>query len=83
MKIEAIKKEGMETVVKDRFSRTFSPGFVERNPETAERYKVILLQNDPEGYLRVMQRMGHPTALEQPQEYNETVLRFLAEVGLG
>ncbi len=130
--IEAIKKEGMEAVVKDRLSRIFSPGFVEKNPKTVERYKSILLQNDPEGYLRVMQRMGrpatppdlskitcptliiagkhdpfsgpaaarvtqeairgsqlkifptgHPTALEQPQEYNETVLRFLAEVGLG
>lgn len=128
--IEAIKKEGMEAVVRDRISRTFSPGFAEKNPETVERYKSILLQNDPEGYLRVMQRMGraatspdlskitcptliiagehdpfggpsgkttqeairgsqlktfptgHYTPLEQPQEYNETVLRFLAEVGL-
>ena len=129
--IEAIRKEGMEAVVRDRISRTFSPGFAEKNPETVERYKSILLQNNPEGYLRVMQRMGraatppdlskitcptliiagendalggpagkttqeairgsqlktfptgHYTPLEQPQEYNETVLRFLAEVGLG
>jgi len=130
--IEAIKKEGMEAVVKDRLSRTFSPGFVEKSPETVERYRAILLQNDPAGYLRVMQRMGrpttppdlskvtcstlinagehdpfsgpaaakatqeaipgsqlkvfptgHPTALELPQEYNETVLKFLAEMGLG
>ncbi len=130
--IEAIKKEGMEAVVKDRLSRIFSPGFAEKNPDTVARYRAILLQNNPDGYLRVMQRMGrpttapdlnkitcptliiagehdpfsgptaakvtqeairgsqikvfptgHPTALEQPQEYNETVLRFLAEVGLG
>ena len=130
--LDAIKKEGMEAVVKDRISRTFSPGFAEKNPETVERYKAILLQNDPEGYLRVMQRMGrvaaappdlskiscptliiagehdplggpagkatqeaiagsklkifptgHYTPLEQPQEYNETVLSFLAEAGLG
>ncbi len=129
--IEAIKKEGMEAVVKDRISRTFSPGFAEKNPETVERYKSVLLQNDPKGYLRVMQRMmrpttppdlskitcptliiageydpysgpvaakatqesirgsqlkvfptGHPTALEQPREYNETVLRFLTGLGL-
>jgi len=127
--IEDIKKEGMEAVVKDRLSRTFSPGFVEKNPEFVERYRAILLQNDPEGYLRVLARMGrpatppdlskitcptliiageydpfsgseaakatqeairgsqlkvfptgHPTALELPQQYNETVLKFLAEV---
>ncbi len=48
--IEAIKKEGMEAVVEDRFSRTFPPGFAERNPETVERYKLVLLQNKPEGY---------------------------------
>lgn len=129
--IEAIKKEGMEAVVKDRISRTFSPGFAEKHPETVERYKSVLLQNNPKGYLRVMQRMGRPTTppdvskitcptliiageldtlggpsgkatqkairgsqlktfptghytpLERPQEYNETVLEFLAKVGLG
>ncbi|MFC1932368.1 alpha/beta fold hydrolase [Chloroflexota bacterium] len=129
--IEVIKKEGMEAVLKDRLSNVFSPGFAEKNPETVERYKSILLQNNPEGYLRVMQRMGHHTtspdmskitcptliivgehdslsgpaagkatqetvrgsqlkvfptghapALERPQEYNETVLRFLAETRL-
>lgn len=56
--IEAIKKEGMEAVIKDRFSLIFSPGFAEKNPETAERYKSVFLQNKPEGYLRVMQRKG-------------------------
>ena len=129
--IEVIKKGGMEALVRDRLSGdTFSPGFVEKNPETIERYKSMLLQNNPEGYLRVMQRMGrsttppdlskitcptliiagehdpsggpagkatqeaihgsqlktfptgHYTALEQPEAYNETVLRFLAGVGL-
>jgi 3-oxoadipate enol-lactonase len=59
--IEAIKEEGMKAVVKDRFSRMFSPGFVEKHPEVAERYKSVLLQNKPEGYLRVMQRMGRPS----------------------
>ena len=129
--LEAMKKEGMAAVVKDRFGRMFSPGFLEKNPATAERYQSILLQNNPEGYIKVMQRMGrlptaadlskitcptliiggehdpssgpvavkatqeaipgsklkifptgHPPFLEQPPEYNETVLRFLAEVGL-
>lgn len=60
--IEAIKKEGMEAVVKERISRTFSPGFAEKNPETVKRYRAILMQNNPEGYLRVIQRMGRPTA---------------------
>lgn len=130
--MEAIKKEGMEAEVRDRLSRMFSPGFVGKNPKTAERYREILLQNDPEKYLRVMERMGrptappdvskiscptliiagehdpyggsaaakatqkaitgsqlkvfttgHPTALEQPEAYNKTVLEFLAGVGLG
>ncbi len=130
--IEAMKKEGMEAVVKDRVDHIFSPGFARRNPETFRRYRSILLENDAEAYLRVMQRMvrsttppnlskitcptliiagehdpssgpaaakatqeairgsqlkvfptGHPTALEQPREYNVTVLTFLAEVGLG
>jgi 3-oxoadipate enol-lactonase len=58
--IEAVKKEGMKAVVKDRFSRMFSPGFVEKHPQVAERYKSVLLQNKQEGYLRVMQRMGRP-----------------------
>ena len=58
--IEAVKREGMKAVVKDRFSRMFSPGFVEKHLEVAERYKSVLLQNKPEGYLRVMQRMGRP-----------------------
>ena len=26
---------------------------------------------------------GHATALDQPEEYNETVLKFLDEAGLG
>jgi 3-oxoadipate enol-lactonase len=56
--VEAIKKDGMEVVIKDRFSRMFSPGFMEKNPETAKWYKSVLLQNKPEGYLRVMERMG-------------------------
>jgi len=128
--IEAIKKGGMAALVEERIGSTFSPGFAEKNPDTIERYKSIRLQNDPEGYLRVMQRMSRPTtppdlskiicptliiaeetdpssgtagkatqeairgsqlktfptrhytALEQPQEYNETVLRFLARIGM-
>ncbi len=130
--MEAIKKEGMEAEFRDRVGRVFSPGFAEKNPEIAARYRKIMLQNNPKGYLRVMERMGRPTtppdlskiacptliiagerdsfsspaaakatqdairgsqlkafptghatALEQPKEYNETVLGFLAEVGLG
>jgi pimeloyl-ACP methyl ester carboxylesterase len=128
VQIETIKKEGMETVIKDRFSLIFSPGFAEKNPETVEQYKSVFLQNKPERYLRVMQRMGrfsissdpskitcptlviggeydfggsaaakaaqdairgsqlkvfptgHAPAIEVPQEYNETVLTFLAGV---
>ncbi len=56
--IETIKKAGMEAVIKDRFSLILSPGFAEKNPETAERYKSVFLQNEPERYLRMMQRMG-------------------------
>jgi 3-oxoadipate enol-lactonase len=127
--IEAIKKEGMEAEYRDRLTRMFSPGFVKKNPEAVEQYRLILLQNKPEGYLRVMQRMGRPgtspdlskiscptliitgehdpfsgpaaakatqqtirgsqvkvfpaghaPALEMPQDYNETILTFLAGV---
>ena len=133
--IEDIKKRGIEAVVEQRTKgpfTPFSPGFVEKSPETIKQYKEMLRQNNPEGYLRVMQRMGQPTtppdlskitcptliiagehdatggtagakatqeaihgsqlkvfptghatAIEQPKAYNETILRFLAEVGLG
>ncbi len=57
-RIETIRKEGMEAVVKDRLSLNFSPGFAEKNPDTVERYKSVFLQNKPERCLRVMQRMG-------------------------
>ena len=128
--IETIKKEGMEASVRGRIDSIFSPGFAEKDQETVERYISIVAQNDPEGYLRVMQRSGrttpppdlnnitcptliiagefdpsgestgkatqevitnshlkifptgHYSALEQPQEYTDTVLRFLAGVAL-
>ena len=125
--IEAIKKEGMRAVFQERYRRMFSHGFIEKNPEIAERYKSILLKNDPHGYIRVMNGLesthktsdlskitcptliitgeydlllgpaigktahesihgsqlqvfstGHAPALEQPSEYNDTVLKFLA-----
>ncbi len=130
--MEAIKKEGMEAEFKARVGSMFSPGFAEKNPKTVARYREIMLQNNPQGYLRVMQRMGrpatppdlskitcptliiagehdlyggpeaaratqkdirssqlkvfptgHPAFLEQPEAYNEAVLRFLAGVRLG
>ncbi len=127
--VEAIKKEGIEAEIKDRFNRMFSPGFMDRNPEIAKWYRSVLLQNKPEGFLRVMERMGgrpavppdlskitcptlviggeydfggpdgakatqkairgsqlkifptgHASAIEVPQEYNKTVLKFLAGI---
>jgi len=130
--LEALRKEGMEAEFRDRVSRMFSQGFMDSHPETARRYKEILMQTNPEGYLKVMGRMGHPTpppdtskitcptliiageldfvggadvgkasqkaikgsklkvfptahasAIEVPQEYNETVLNFLSEARLG
>jgi proline-specific peptidase len=127
--IDAIKKEGLEAVIKDRFNRMFSPGFMDKHPDTATWYRSVLLQNKPEGYLRVMEHMGgrtavppdvskitcptlviggeydfggpdgakatqkairgsqlkifptgHAPAIEVPQEYNETVLKFLAGI---
>ena len=127
--IEAIENEGMEAVFKERCRRIFSPGFIEKNSKVAERYRSILLQYDPQGYIRVIQNLenthktsdlnkitcptliiageydfflgpavgkiaresirdsqlqifhaGHAPALEQPLEYNETVLQFLSRV---
>jgi len=128
-RIETVKKGGMAALVEEGIGSTFSPGFAEKNPDTVERYQSIRLQNNPEGYVRVLQRMSRPTtppdlskitcptliiaqepdpssgtadkaiqeairgsqlkifptqhytALEQPQEYNETVLSFLARIG--
>ncbi|MBI2853121.1 MAG: alpha/beta fold hydrolase [Chloroflexi bacterium] len=60
--LEAIKKEGMTAVSRGRFQGMFSPGFADRNPAAVERYKAVMLQNDPEKYLQVMQRMGNPGA---------------------
>jgi 3-oxoadipate enol-lactonase len=124
--IEAIKKDGMKVVVKNRLGHNFSPGFVEKNPEIAEWYKSIQLQNTIENYLRLIKHSEHPspkpdlskipcptlimageydfgvlaeatafqkgisgsqfkvfptihaTYAEVPQDYNETVLKFLA-----
>lgn len=56
--IEAVKREGVEAIIEDRFSRMFPPGFMDKHPDTANWYKSVLLQNKPEGYLRVMARMG-------------------------
>jgi len=128
VQIETIKKEGMAASVRKRIDSIFPHGFTERDPETTERYISIVGQNDPEKYLRVMQRgsssalppdlskitcptliitgeydpsgepagkatheairgsqiksfpTGHYSALEQPNEYNDTVLKFLSEI---
>ena len=124
--IEAIKKDGMKALVRNRLMHNFSPGFVEKNPEIAEWYKSIQLQNTTERYLRLIKHSEHPsskpdlskiscptlvmageydfgvlaeaivfqkditgsqfkvfptahaTYAEVPQDYNETVLKFLA-----
>jgi 3-oxoadipate enol-lactonase len=130
--VERLKKEGLENDVPSRLKAMFSPGFAEKNPEVAEKYRSIFLQNKLEGYSRVVEAMGipdsslnlkgitcpvlviagehdpyvgpaagkstqeaipgaqlevlpsgHAPEMECPQKYNETVLRFLAEVGLG
>jgi pimeloyl-ACP methyl ester carboxylesterase len=130
--IERLKKEGLENDVEGRLKAMFSPGFAEENPDIADRYKSIFLQNRLEGYIRVVEAMGIPDAsldlsgitcpvlviagehdpyvnpaagestqeaipgahlrilptghapeMECPDEYNETVLDFLAKVGLG
>jgi len=128
--IDTIKKEGMAASVRKRIDTIFPHGFTEKDPETIERYISIVAQNDPEKYLRVMQRpqgatqppdlslincptliitgeydpsgetagkttqeaicgsqlktfpTGHYSALEQPQGYNEAVLKFLTELNL-
>jgi 3-oxoadipate enol-lactonase len=130
--IERLKKEGLGNDVDGRLKAMFSPGFVEKNPGVAEKYKSMFLQNNLEGYIRVVEAMGipdtsldlkgitcpvlviagehdpyvnpdagkatqqaipgaqlkilpsgHAPEMEIPQEYNNTVLGFLAEVGLG
>ncbi len=76
--MDAIKKEGMEAIIEDRFSRMFSPGFMEKHPQTAEWYKSVLLQNSPEGYLRVMQRMGRPSTPTIPPDLRKITCPTLA-----
>ena len=126
--IEAIKKEGMQAVAEDRLKHNFSPDFVKKHPEIAERYKAIQLQNTPENYLRLIKHAERPsigpdlskiscptlimageydfgvlaeakvfhkairssqfkvfptkhsTYAEVPQDYNQTVLTFLAGI---
>jgi len=131
-RIDLLRKEGLKIDVADRLKAMFSPGFVEKNPKVAAKYKSIFLQNKLEGYLRVVEAMGvpdtsldlkgitcpvlviagehdpyvNPTAgkstqqaiqgaqlkilpsghapeMEIPQEYNDTILGFLAGAGLG
>jgi 3-oxoadipate enol-lactonase len=130
--VERLKKEGLENDVGGRLKAMFSPGFAEKNPKIAEKYRSIFLQNKLEGYIRVVEAMGipdtsldltgitcptlviagehdpyvnpaagestqkairgaqlkvlssgHAPEMECPQEYNNTVLRFLTEAGLG
>jgi pimeloyl-ACP methyl ester carboxylesterase len=81
--IETIKKEGMEAVVKDRFSMIFSPGFAEKNPDTVEWYKSVFLQNKPERYLRVMQRMGRFSISSDPSKITCPTLVIGGEYDFG
>jgi pimeloyl-ACP methyl ester carboxylesterase len=81
--IETIKKEGMEAVIKDRFSLIFSPGFAEKNPETVEQYKSVFLQNKPERYLRVMQRMGRFSISTDPSKITCPTLVIGGEYDFG
>jgi pimeloyl-ACP methyl ester carboxylesterase len=55
---EAVLSEGMHAVVRDRIEHMFTPGFRERDPDTVRTYESILLQNKPEGYLRVLKRIA-------------------------
>ncbi|MFC1953333.1 alpha/beta fold hydrolase [Chloroflexota bacterium] len=128
--IKAIKEKGMGASVRERIESIFPHGFTEKDPETIERYIALVSQNNPEKYLRVMQRSqiattppdlskiscpaliisgeydpsgesagkatqeaipgsqlktfptGHYSALEQPQEYNDTVLKFLSGLNI-
>ena len=81
--IETIKKEGMEAVIKDRFSLIFSPGFAEKNPDTVERYKSVFLQNKPEKYLRMMQRMGRFSVSSDPSKITCPTLVIYGEYDFG
>jgi 3-oxoadipate enol-lactonase len=60
--LEALEKDGMEAEFRERVTGMFSPGFMDNHPETARRYREILLQTDPKKYLRVMGRMGPPAS---------------------
>jgi pimeloyl-ACP methyl ester carboxylesterase len=59
--IERLKREGLANDIDGRLKAMFSPGFAEKNPEVAEKYKSIFLQNKLEGYIRVVEAMGIPT----------------------
>jgi 3-oxoadipate enol-lactonase len=60
--VERLRKEGLASDVDGRLKAMFSPGFAERKPEVAAKYKSIFLQNKLEGYLRVVEAMGIPDA---------------------
>lgn len=81
--LETIKKEGMEAVVKDKFSLIFSPGFAEKNPDTVERYKSVFLQNKQEKYLRMMQRIGRFSVSSDPSKITCPTLVIYGEYDFG
>jgi len=63
-RMEAIEKQGLESMIDEMTVMVLSPGFPEKNPEVVARYKEIRLKNDPGAYLTVMRSMA--TGMQPP-----------------
>lgn len=75
LQLEALQKEGMLGIYKFRLAgMVFSPGFAEKNPKVVEKYREILLQNRPEGCLKVYQSMGQSTPPDFSQLRGPTLI---------
>ncbi len=48
--LERLEREGMAGLFPDRLASVFSPGFAERRPDVAERYREAWLKTNPEEY---------------------------------
>ena len=63
-RMEAIEKQGLESMIDETTAMMLSPGFAEKKPEVVARYKEIRLKNDPGAYLTVMRSMA--TGMQPP-----------------
>jgi len=71
--LERLEREGMAGLFPERLTGVFSPGFAERRPDVAERYREAWLKTNPEEYAN-NQRVGM-AVFRQPVSLDLSAIR--------